>query len=128
MSAITLLSLAFIGFVLAIAGIYAVTSYGVALRAHELGIRVALGAPAPEILRDVLVRVLRTAAIGILAGVVLAAFAAQALATQLYRTAALDPLTFGAVVGVIVIATSAAALLPAQRATRVDPMVSLRQE
>jgi len=128
LSAITLLSLAFIGFVLAIAGIYAVTSYGVALRTHELGIRVALGAPAPRILRDVLARVLRTAAIGILAGVVLAAVAAHALATQLYRTPPLDPLTFGAVVAVIVIAAAAAALLPAQRATRVDPIVALRQE
>jgi predicted permease len=128
LSAITLLSLAFIGFMLAIAGIYAVTSYGVALRTHELGIRVALGAPAPRILRDVLARVLRTAAIGILAGVVLAAFAARALATQLYRTPALDPLTFGAVVAVIVIAAAAAALLPAERATRVDPIVALRQE
>lgn len=128
LSAITLLSLAFIGFMLAIAGIYAVTSYGVALRTHELGIRVALGAPAPRILRDVLARVLRTAAIGILAGVVLAAFAAHALATQLYRTPPLDPLTFGAVVAVIVIAAASAALLPAQRATRVDPIVALRHE
>lgn len=128
LSAITLLSLAFIGFMLAIAGIYAVTSYGVALRTHELGVRVALGAPAPRILRDVLARVLRTAAIGILAGVVLAAFAAHALATQLYRTPPLDPLTFGAVVAVIVIAAAAAALLPAERATRVDPIVALRQE
>lgn len=121
LSAITLLGLAFIGFMLAIAGIYAVTSYGVALRTHELGIRVALGAPAPRILRDVLARVLRTAAIGILAGVVLAAFAARALATQLYRTPPLDPLTFGVVVAVIVVAAAAAALLPAERATRVDP-------
>ncbi len=128
LSAITLLSLAFIGLVLAIAGIYAVTSYGVALRTHELGIRVALGAPAPQILRDVLARVLRTAAIGILAGVVLAAFAAQALATQLYHTPPLDPLTFGVVVAVIVIAAAAAALLPGERATRVDPIVALRQE
>lgn len=128
LSAITLLSLAFIGFMLAIAGIYAVTSYGVALRTHELGVRIALGAPTVRILRDVLARVLRTAAIGILAGVVLAAFAAHALATQLYRTPPLDPLTFGAVVAVIVIAAASAALLPAQRATRVDPIVALRHE
>jgi len=127
-SALTLLALAFVAFVLAIAGIYAVVSYGVAQRTHELGIRIAVGARATHILRDVLGRALRIAAIGILAGIVLAAFAAHAIAKQLYGIGAFDPLTFSVVVAAITLAAVGAALVPTWRAIRVDPIVALRYE
>jgi len=128
LSALTLLALAFVAFVLAIAGIYAVVSYGVAQRTHELGIRIAVGARAAHVLRDVLGRALRIATIGILAGIVLAAFAAHAIGDQLYGIGAFDPLTFVAVVAAIALAAAAAALVPALRATRVNPIVALRYE
>ncbi len=128
LSALTLLALAFVAFVLAIAGIYAVVSYGVAQRTHELGVRIAVGARATHVVNDVLGRALRIAAIGILAGIVLAAFAAHAIADQLYEIGPFDPLTFGAVVAAITLAAAAAALVPAWRAVRVDPSVALRYE
>ncbi len=128
LAALALLALAFVAFVLAIAGVYAVVSYGVARRTHEFGIRIALGARTKQILGDVLVRTLRTAAIGIVAGIALAAFAAKAIADQLYGIRPFDPLTFGAVIAAVALAAAAAAVVPALRATRVDPIVALRHE
>jgi len=128
LSALTLLALAFVAFMLAIAGIYAVVSYGVARRTHEFGIRIAVGARAMDVLRDVLGGTLRTAAVGILVGIVLAAFAANAIADQLYGIGPFDPLTFALVVAAVTLASVAAALIPAWRAIRVDPMVALRYE
>lgn len=128
LSALTLLAVAFVAFVLSIAGIYAVVSYGVAQRTHELGVRIAFGARATHVLRDVLGRALRIAAIGILAGTVLAALAAHAIGNQLYAIEPFDPLTFGLVVVAITLASGAAALVPALRAMRIDPIVALRYE
>jgi len=128
LSAITLLALGFVAFVLSVAGIYAVVSYGVAQRTHELGVRIALGALAADIVRDVLIPALRIAGIGVLAGVALAAFGARAIADQLYGITPFDPPTFAVVIVVIVLASIAAALIPARRATRVDPIVALRYE
>jgi predicted permease len=127
-SAIALGALAAIALFLAVAGIYAVVSYGVAQRTHEFGIRKALGARGSHVVRDVLVRAARLAALGILSGLVLAAFAARLVAAQLYGVALVDPLTYAAVVVILFAAVLIAALIPALRAMRVDPIVALRYE
>jgi putative ABC transport system permease protein len=127
-SAIALGTLAAIALFLASAGIYAVVSYGVAQRTHEFGIRKALGARDSHVLSDVLARAARLAALGILSGLILAAFAARLVAAQLYGVGLVDPLTYTAVVVILFAATLAAALIPALRAMRVDPIVALRYE
>ncbi len=121
-------ALAFVALSLALAGIYAVVSYGVAQRTQELGVRMALGARATHVVRDVVTRALGITGIGVSAGIVLAVFAARAIADQLYGVAPFDPATFAIVIIAIVLASAAAALIPARRATRVDPIVALRYE
>ncbi len=128
LNATTLATLALIAFALAIGGIYAVVSYAVTQRTHELGVRMALGARAAQIVRDVVGRAMRIASIGILIGIVLAAFAARAIAAQLYGITPFDPLTFAVVIVTVVVASTIAALVPARRATQVDPLVALRYE
>lgn len=128
LNAMTLAALALIAFTLAIGGIYAVVSYAVTQRTHELGVRMALGARAAQIVRGVVSRAMRIAGIGILIGIVIAAFAARAMAAQLYGITPFDPLTFAVVIAAIVLASTLAALVPARRATRVDPIVALRYE
>ena len=124
----TLVFLAVVAFLLAIAGIYAVVSYGVEQRTHEFGIRMALGAQTARIRREVVLQAMVVAAIGIALGLVLAGFVTRSLALKLYDVAPLDPPTFAAVTLLIAGAALAAAFVPAWRATRVDPVVALRYE
>lgn len=128
LNAVTLAVLAFIAFALAIGGIYAVVSYGVTQRTHELGVRMALGARAAQIVPDVLARAMGIATLGVLAGIVGAAIGARAIAGQFYGVGPFDPLAFGVVILTIALASAAAAVVPARRATRVDPIVALRYE
>ncbi|MBC5800504.1 MAG: hypothetical protein GIX03_15120 [Candidatus Eremiobacteraeota bacterium] len=90
--------------------------------------RMALGARASHVVPNVVRGALRLAAVGVLGGVVLSAFSVRFVSTQLYGVAPFDPLTFAAVVFVIALATSSAALVPARRAIDVDPIVALRYE
>jgi len=128
LSAIALGTLALVALFLAVAGIYAVVSYGVAQRTHEFGIRKALGARNGHVLRDVLLRAARLASLGILIGLVLAAIGAHVVEAQLYGIGLIDPLTYSAVVALLFAAALLAALFPALRAMRVDPIVALRYE
>jgi len=128
LGATTLGMLGLLALVLAIAGIYAVVSYGVAQRTHELGVRMALGARAWQIARRVIAGTLALTIIGVLCGVVVGALAVRLVADQLYGVKPYDALTFGTVVVMITLASIAAALVPARRATRVDPIVALRYE
>jgi len=121
-------ALAFVALMLALAGIYAVVSYGVAQRTHELGVRLALGAHAANIVLEVVSREMRVAGVGVLVGIIFAGFVARAISGELYGVAPFDPLTFGVVIIAVVLASLAAALVPAWRATRVDPIVALRYE
>jgi hypothetical protein len=121
---------AFAGIALALAavGLAAVIGYEVAERTHEIGIRVALGARAESVRRFAMRHGLVPAVAGIACGV-LGAFGATKLASSLlYGVTAQDPLTFVGVVAVLVVVALAAAWVPAQRATRVDPIVALRAD
>ncbi|MFL6527632.1 MAG: ADOP family duplicated permease [Chthoniobacterales bacterium] len=120
----------FSGFALTLAclGIYGVIAYLVTQRYKEIGIRMALGATRANILQLVLGRTFRLATLGIAAGLVAAFFLSRFLASMLFGVTIHDPLTFVTVpLGLIAVALLAG-FVPARRATRVDPVTSLRYE
>jgi putative ABC transport system permease protein len=124
-----LLSLfAALALVLACVGIYGVISYQVAQRAHEIGIRMALGADRRNVLGLIVGHGLRLAVGGVAAGLVLAAGLSRFLSTVLYGVGTTDALTFAGVAALLVGVAVAASTLPAWRATRVDPVSSLRAQ
>lgn len=111
---------------LASIGLYGVMSYSVARRTNEIGIRLALGARAAIVLWMVLRESLVLLIIGLALGLPLTYAATGVLKAQLFGLSAIDPPTFGIAIGIVSGMTILAALLPARRATRVDPMVALR--
>ena len=113
---------------LAAIGLYSVIAYNVAQRTHELGLRIALGAHARDVLRMILGEGLRFGLAGIAIGVAIALAAGHWVQPMLYDESARDPLVFVAVAVVLVIAATAASAIPALRAMRVDPSVALRME
>ena len=121
-------TLGIVGLLLCAIGIYGVTSYSVAQRTREIGIRVALGADRRSVLRLILRQGLVLAAIGTAIGVVIAAAGSTLLESLLYGMRGLDPLTFGAACVLFALVALVASYLPARRATQVDPIVALRAE
>ena len=117
-----------VAILLAVIGIYGVVSYSVGQRLKEIGIRMALGARATDILRMVLAQGFKYALIGVIIGVVIAALLAQALSGVLYGVNAFDPVTFVAIPVLLTLIVLLASYVPARRATKVDPMVVLRYE
>lgn len=113
---------------LAVAGIYAVLAFDVAQRAREIGVRRALGANTRSVLSMVLRRGVIQVLLGIGIGIPLAMVFARALDSMVTPGTAADPLIYFGVAGVLLLAVIAAALVPARRALRVDPMVALRSE
>jgi len=113
---------------LASIGVYGVVSYAVSRRVRELGIRMVLGASAREVLSMVLRQAMRPVLAGAVAGVALSAAAAQILSSILFGVSTLDPLAFALAVGFLLTVALSASLAPALRATRVDPMTTLRYE
>jgi putative ABC transport system permease protein len=113
---------------LAVAGIYGVMAYSVTQRRREIGVRVALGASPGQVFRIVLGQGLRTAVVGVAAGVLGALGLTRALATLLFGIRPTDPLAFAGVVTLLLLVAALACYLPARRATRADPMDALRQE
>jgi len=103
-------------------------NYSVALRRRELGIRIALGAKAADVLRLVLGQGLALTLLGVGVGLVGAYALTWLMASLLYGVATTDFLTFASVSGVLFLVGLLASYLPARRATKVDPMIALRSE
>ena len=103
-------------------------AYAVARRTQEIGIRVAMGANRADILQMVFRNALLPVVVGIALGVPVAVFAQRAISSELYGVAGTDPLTYLAAAALMLIVGAAACLVPARRATRVDPIVALRYE
>ena len=113
---------------LAVAGIYGVMAYSVARRTHELGVRMALGASAPHVLRLVLRQGMLTTAVGLAIGITGALVLTRGMQSLLFDVSPTDPLTLFAVALLLGLAALLASYLPARRATKVDPIVALRHE
>ncbi len=128
MNAVLLAIFSAVALLLAVVGIYGVISYSVSRRVREIGIRVALGARPGEILRMVFAQGLGLTLAGLATGLVLALGVTRFMTSLLFEVSPTDPLTYGAIVIVLLGAAGAACYLPARRATRVDPMTALRTE
>ena len=114
--------------VVAMLGIYSTTSYGVAQRTHEFGVRMALGARVGDVVRQVLDEGLRTVATGVALGVLLSLAAGRLVAALLYGIAPRDPAVLVIVSTGLMAVSVLAALIPAWRAARADPILALRAD
>jgi ABC-type antimicrobial peptide transport system permease subunit len=117
-----------VALLLAVVGIYAVVSYAVAQRTREIGVRLALGATGGQVRVLVLGSAMRAVVPGLIVGAALAAGTAQALRTMLYGVTPFDIAALAAAIGLLGFAAVVSSLLPALRATRVDPLIAMRAE
>jgi putative ABC transport system permease protein len=127
LAAVLLAGFAATALLLGVIGLYGVMSTAVAERKQEIGVRMALGAGRPAVLGMVLRQAAKLIALGVAIGVVAAAGSTRVLRALLYETSPLDPVTFVSVVIVLAAAGLGAALIPARRATAIDPMTAIRQ-
>ena len=114
--------------ILAALGLYAVVAFAVGERAKEVGIRMALGARGPHVMWVTIRGVIMTVGVGLAIGFVLAVAAAQGMSGVLFRVSATDPATLAVVTMILALVAIAAALIPARRATRVNPLEVLRYQ
>jgi len=117
-----------VGLALAGIGVFSVMAYTVSLQTHEVGIRMALGAQRGDVLRMVFSKGLRLIVAGVILGVLSSCALTRFLANQLWSVSATDSWTFGAAVLLMLVAGAAACILPARRATQVDPLIAIRCE
>jgi putative ABC transport system permease protein len=117
-----------VALLLAAVGIYGVMSYSFSQRTHEVGVRVALGAQRLDILRMAIGEGMRVVVIGLASGLVGAAIVARVFRSMLFGIGPADPMTFVCVSAILAAVALFACYIPAQRATRVDPLVALREE
>jgi predicted permease len=127
-SMLMLAILAGVALLLSAIGIYGVVGYSVGRRTSEIGVRMAMGAEAGDVLRMVLQQAIRPVITGIAIGLVASAAVTRLLSSLLYCVSATDPLTFVSVPAILLLVALTAALIPARRATRVDPTTALRYE
>jgi len=109
-------------------GLYGVMAYDVARRTHELGIRLALGATAHDVLQLIIGQGMRLVTLGLVLGVIVALLVSRWLTSLLFGMTATDPLTFGVIVLLLLIVALLACWIPARRATKVDPLIALRHD
>ncbi len=114
--------------VLAVVGLYGVVACSVAERTREIGVRIALGATRPDVMRLVLRQGLVVSSIGLAAGLVLAFAAGRVLAGQLVGISAADPVSFAVPAAALLLVAMLACALPARRASRLDPIMALRRD
>ena len=117
-----------IGVLLAVMGLYAVVSFAVARRTHEIGVRIALGATPRDVLRLVVRDGVRLSLVGLAVGIVLALGVGVVLSTTLYGLRAVDLPVLSAVAAMLLGVSTLACYVPARRATRADPLCALRSE
>ena len=127
-AAVVLGAFGLIAVVLAATGVFALVAYSVSRRTREIGIRMALGADAGQVLRVVLTRTGVLSILGVVAGAALALAAGRTLSAILYDVRPDDPSTYAIVLGMMIAISSFSCWLPARRATRIDPSRSLREE
>src|SRR5882762_2562969 len=117
-----------VALLLATTGVFGVMAYSVSRRTREIGVRVALGAGSGDVLRMILSQGLRTIFVGVAIGIAGSLALTRTVESLLFGVTATDPLTFGGVTLLLVVAALLACFIPARRATQVDPMVALRYE
>ncbi len=127
-NATLLTGFAALSLLLAGVGLFGVLSYIVAQRTGEIGIRIALGAQREQVLRKMLLDGLRPALFGLVFGLAASVGAARLIRSMLYETQSLDPVVFAAVSATLLLVAALACIVPARRASRLDPMQALRTE
>lgn len=127
-SSLLLFFFAFMALVLAAVGVYGVITYYVAQRRHDIGIRIALGAQAVDVLRPLLKRGLALTVIGISIGLAAAIALSRVVTSMLYEAAAVDFTTFLLAAALLAAVTMLAVYIPARKATKVDPLTTLRSD
>jgi predicted permease len=128
MGAALLAVFGFLALGLAAVGVYGVIAYAVSRRAREIGIRIALGAHANDVLRMVVGQGMKVVLVGVVLGLLGAMALSTALGSLLYDVSVMDPVAFLGTAAILVLVALVANYIPARRGARVDPMVALRSE